>query len=61
MQEMIYGIETVALTKRQEGQFEVVEMKRVHFSVFVMRFDGSETISTFDRGNTLVVQSEWGG
>lgn len=36
---MLYGLETVALTERQEVELEVVEIKMLHFSVGVTRLD----------------------
>ncbi|KAJ8375265.1 hypothetical protein SKAU_G00058450 [Synaphobranchus kaupii] len=36
---MLYGLETVALTKRQEGELEVAELKMLRFSLGVTRMD----------------------
>ncbi|XP_062865903.1 uncharacterized protein LOC134328668 [Trichomycterus rosablanca] len=36
---MLYGLETVALTKRQEKELEVAEMKMLRFSLGVTRMD----------------------
>lgn len=36
---MMYGLETVALTKRQVGELEVAEMKMLRFSVGVTKLD----------------------
>ena len=36
---MLYGLETVALTKRQEAEMEVAEMEMVRFSLEVTRMD----------------------
>ena len=34
---MLYGLETVALTKRQEAEMEVAELKMLRFSLGVTR------------------------
>ena len=36
---MLYGLETVALGKRQEAELEVAEMKMLRFSLGVTRMD----------------------
>ena len=36
---MLYGLETVALTKRQEAEMEVAELKMLRFSLGVTRMD----------------------
>ncbi|KAL7834762.1 hypothetical protein SRHO_G00290090 [Serrasalmus rhombeus] len=36
---MMYGLETVALSKRQEAELEVAEMKMLRFSLGVTRMD----------------------
>ena len=36
---MLYGLETVALTKRQEAEMEVAELKMLRFSLRVTRMD----------------------
>ena len=36
---MLYGLEAVALTKRQEAELEVAELKMLRFSLGVMRMD----------------------
>ena len=36
---MLYGLETVALTKRQEAEMEVTELKMLRFSLGVTRMD----------------------
>ena len=36
---MLYGLETVALTKRQEAEMEVAELKKLRFSLGVTRMD----------------------
>ena len=36
---MLYGLETVALTKRQEAEVEVAELKMLRFSLGVTRMD----------------------
>ena len=36
---MLYGLETVALTKRQEAEIEVAELKMLRFSLGVTRMD----------------------
>ena len=38
---MLYGLETVALTKRQEAEMEVAELKMLRFSLGVTRMDKS--------------------
>ncbi|KAI5088464.1 hypothetical protein C0J45_22007, partial [Silurus meridionalis] len=37
--EMLYGLETVALSKRQEVELEVAELKMLRFSLGVMTMD----------------------
>ena len=36
---MFYGLEAVALTKKQEAELEVAEMRMLRFSVGVTRID----------------------
>ena len=36
---MLYGLETVALRKRQEAELEVAEIQMLRFSLRVMRMD----------------------
>ena len=36
---MLYGLDTVALTKRQEAEMEVAELKMLRFSLGVTRMD----------------------
>ena len=36
---MLYGLEMVALTKRQEAEMEVAELKMLRFSLAVTRMD----------------------
>ena len=36
---MVYGLETVALTKRQEAEMEVAELKMLRFSLGVTRME----------------------
>ena len=36
---MLYGLETVALAKRQEAEMEVAELKMLRFSFGVKRMD----------------------
>ena len=36
---MLYGLETVALTKRQEAEMEVAELNMLRFSLRVTRMD----------------------
>ena len=36
---MLYGLETVALTKRQKAEMEVAELKMLRFSLGVTRMD----------------------
>ena len=40
---MLYGLETVALTKKQEVELAVVELKILRFSLGVMRIDKIKT------------------
>ena len=40
---MLYGLETVALTKRQEAEMEVAELKMLRFSLGVTRMDKIRT------------------
>ena len=51
---MLYGLETVALTKRQEAEMEVAELKMLRFSLGVTRMDKirNEYIWTVWRENT---------
>ena len=44
---MLYGLETVALTKRQEAEMEVAELKMLRFSLGVTRMDKTR-MSTSD-------------
>ncbi|XP_051780741.1 uncharacterized protein LOC127527129 [Erpetoichthys calabaricus] len=37
---MLYGLETVALTRKQETELEVAELKMLRFALGVMRMDG---------------------
>ena len=49
---MLYGLETVALTKRQEAEMEVAELKMLRFSLEVTRM---ETIrNEYIRGTSQV-------
>ena len=63
---MLYGLETVALTKRQETEMEVAELKMLRFSLGVTRMDkiwneyirGTAQVGRFGentRGETEVV------
>ena len=36
---MLYGLDTVALTKRQEAEMQVAELKMLRFSLGVTRMD----------------------
>ena len=36
---MLYGLETVSLTKRQEAEIEVAELKMLRFQLGVTRMD----------------------
>ena len=45
---MLYGLETVALTKRQEAEIEVAELKMLRFSLGVTRKD--KTRNGYTRG-----------
>ena len=49
---MSYGLETVALTKRQEAEMEVVELKMLRFSLGVTRMD--EIRNEYIRGSAQV-------
>ena len=40
---MLYGLETVALAKRQEAEMEVAELKMLRFSLGVTRMDKIRT------------------
>ncbi len=41
---LLYGLETAALTKRQEAELEVAELKMLIFSLRVTRMDRNEQI-----------------
>ena len=49
---MLYGLETVALTKRQEAEMEVAELKMLPFSLGVTRMDN--IINGYIRGTAQV-------
>ena len=57
---MLYGLETVALTKRQEAEMEVAELKMLRFSLWVTRMDtirneyirGTSQVGRFVEKNT---------
>ena len=49
---MLYGLETVALTKRQEAEMEVAELKMLRFSLGVTRMD--KTRNEYIRGTAQV-------
>ena len=49
---MLYGLETVALTKRQEAEMEVAELKMLRFSLGVIRMD--KIRNEYIRGTTQV-------
>ena len=51
---MLYGLETVALTKRQEAEMEVVELKMLRFSLGVTRMDNIR--NEYIRGTAQVGQ-----
>ena len=64
---MLYGLETVALAKRQEAEMEVAELKTLQFSIGVTRMDnrneyirGTARVGRFGektRGKTEVVST----
>ena len=49
---MLYGLETVTLTKRQEAEMEVAELKMLRLSVGVTRMDNIR--NEYIRGTALV-------
>ena len=51
---MLYGWETVALTKRHEAEMEVAELKMLRFSLGVTRMDKimQECVGLHQRDNT---------
>ena len=49
---MLYGLETVALTKRHEAEMEVPELKMLRFSLGVTRMD--KIRNEYIRGTTQV-------
>ena len=57
---MLYGLETVALTKRQEAELEVAELKMLRFSLGVTKMEknrneyirGTAQVGRFWRENT---------
>ena len=51
--EMLYVLETVALTKRQEAEMEVAELKMLRFSLGVTRMD--KIRNEYIRGTALLV------
>ena len=51
---MLYGLETVALTKRQEAEMEVAELKMLRFSLGVTRMDNIRNELEYIRGTTQV-------
>ena len=51
---MLYGLETVALTKRQEAEMEVAELKMLRFSLGVIIMDKIE--NEYIRGTAQVGQ-----
>lgn len=58
---MIYGLESVALTNRQEAEMDVGDMKILRFSLGVTRMDGIR--NEFIRGTAQVreVRLGWFG
>ena len=48
---MLYGLETVALTKRQEAEMEVAELNMLRFSLGVTRMDKIR--------NGYIIQHRW--
>ena len=65
---MLYGLETVALTKRQEAEMEVAELKMLRFSLGVTRMDkirneyirGTAQVGTFGE-KTREARLRWYG
>ena len=55
---MLYGSETVALTKRQEAEMEVAELKMLRFSLAVTRMDNTQPVSGMSR---LEGRRRWDG
>ena len=51
---MLYGLETVALTKRQEAEMEVAELRMLRFSLGVTRMD--KIRNEYIRGTAQVVK-----
>ena len=51
---MLYGLDTVALTKRQEAEMEVAELNMLRFSLGVTRMD--KIRNEYIRGTAQVVQ-----
>ena len=51
---MLYGLETVALTKRQEAEMEVAELKMLRFSLGVTRMHNIR--NEYIRGTAQVVK-----
>ena len=49
---MLYGLETVPLTKRQEAEMEVAELKMLRFSLGVTRMD--KIMNDYIRGTAQV-------
>ena len=64
---MLYGLETVALTKRQEAEMEVAELKMLPFSLGVTRMDniineyirGTAQVGRFGKKIREVVRLRW--
>ena len=50
---MLYGLETVALTKRQEAEMEVAELKMLRFTLGVTKMD--KIRNEYIRGTALLV------
>ena len=51
---MLYGLETVGLTKRQETELEVAELKLLRFSLDVTKLD--KIRNKYIRGTTHVTR-----
>ena len=49
---MVYGVETMALTKRQEAEVELAELKMLRFSLGVTQMDNIR--NEYIRGTTQV-------
>ena len=52
---MVYGLETLAVTKKQVEEMEVTEMKMLRFAMGVMRKDKIRTVRNEDEGGQAEV------